>query len=204
MQHTLRTAGVVATLTVLALALGLTGCQPTATPFHATDLSAGASEIGRDLALTDHHGKARTLSDFAGKVVVVFFGYTQCPDVCPTNMTTLKQVMDLLGDDSQRVQVIFVTVDPERDTQALLAQYVPAFHPSFLGLVGNAEQTARVAKSFGVFFQKQKGSQAGHYTVDHSAGSYVFDATGKLRLYVRHGDSAAHIADDLRRLLRGE
>ena len=136
--------------------------------------------------------------------MVVFFGYTQCPDVCPTNMSTLREVMTQLGPDSARVQVLFVSVDPERDTQELLAQYVPAFHPSFLGLYGSAEQTAKVAGDFRVFYQKQGKVAGANYTVDHSAGSYVFDASGKLRLYLRHGDSAANIADDLRRLLRGE
>ena len=191
-------------LAVVFAALMLSACQPNKPAFHATDMSASAASIGGDLALTDHTGRARTLKDFLGQVVVVFFGYTQCPDVCPTNMSTLREVMTQLGPDSARVQVLFVSVDPERDTQELLAQYVPAFHPSFLGLYGSAEQTAKVAGDFRVFYQKQGKVAGANYTVDHSAGSYVFDASGKLRLYLRHGDSAANIADDLRRLLRGE
>ncbi|MBK6637452.1 MAG: SCO family protein [Rhodocyclaceae bacterium] len=191
-------------LAVVFAALMLSACQPNTPAFHATDMSASAASIGGDLALTDHTGRARTLKDFLGQVVVVFFGYTQCPDVCPTNMSTLREVMTQLGPDSARVQVLFVSVDPERDTQELLAQYVPAFHPSFLGLYGSAEQTAKVAGDFRVFYQKQGKVAGANYTVDHSAGSYVFDASGKLRLYLRHGDSAANIADDLRRLLRGE
>lgn len=191
-------------LIVGLLSAALVACQPQgAVPFHGTDMSATASDIGQQLALTDHHGTARSLKDFAGKVVVVFFGYTQCPDVCPTNMTKLREVVGMLGDDGKRVQIVFVTVDPERDTQALLAQYVPAFHPDFLGLYGDAEQTARVAKNFRVFYQKQAGASASSYTVDHSSGSYVFDPSGKLRLYLRHDASAADIADDLRRLIRG-
>ena len=171
-------------LAVVFAALMLSACQPNTPAFHATDMSASAASIGGDLALTDHTGRARTLKDFLGQVVVVFFGYTQCPDVCPTNMSMLREVMT-------------VSVDPERDTQELLAQYVPAFHPSFLGLYGSAEQTAKVAGDFRVFYQKQGKVAGANYTVDHSAGSYVFDASGKLRLYLRHGDSAANIADDL-------
>ena len=191
-------------LVMLLTVLTLTACQPSTPAFHATDMSASNGQIGGELALTDHTGRARTLKDFLGKVVVVFFGYTQCPDVCPTNMSTLREVMTQLGPEAAKVQVLFVSVDPERDTQELLAQYVPAFHPDFLGLYGSAEQTAKAARDFRVFFQKQGKVTGANYTVDHSAGSYVFDASGKLRLYLRHGEPAANIVDDLRRLLRSD
>ncbi len=191
-------------LAIMLAALMLAACQPSAPAFHATDMSASAGSIGGDLALTDHNGRARSLKDFLGKVVVVFFGYTQCPDVCPTNMSTLRDVMTQLGPDAEKVQVLFVSVDPERDTQELLAQYVPAFHVNFLGLFGTAEQTAKAARDFRVFYQKQGKVTGANYTVDHSAGSYVFDASGKLRLYLRHGDPAKNITEDLQRLLRGE
>ena len=131
----------------------------------------------------------------------MFFGYTQCPDVCPTTMAELKSVMQQLGADAQRVQVLFVTLDPERDTRELLANYVPAFDPSFLGLYGDAETTAKTAKEFRVFYQKQPGPTPGSYTLDHTAGSYVFDPQGRVRLFVRYGDGGANLVADLRTLL---
>ncbi len=144
----------------------------------------------------------RTIADFKGKAVVMFFGYTHCPDVCPTTMAELKAVMEKLGPDADRVQVLFVTVDPERDTQALLAQYVPAFDARFLGL-RPADEAAlqKVTKDFKVFYAKVPGSSPSNYTVDHSAGSYVFDPQGKLRLFIRHGQGPDPIAHDLKQLL---
>lgn len=170
--------------------------------FNATDLTG--TEIGSaslTQVLKDHTGAPRKLSDFQGKVVVIFFGYTQCPDVCPTVLSKMREVMTLLGADADKVQVVLVTVDPERDTQALLAQYVPAFHPSFLGIYGDAVATAAVAKDFKIFYQKQPGTTPGSYTMDHSSGSYVLDAKGKLRLYLKHEDTAPLIAQDIKRLL---
>jgi len=137
-------------------------------------------------------------------VVSVFFGYTQCPDVCPTNLSTMKRVLEILGPQAARVQVLFITVDPERDTRELLAQYVPAFHPSFVGLYADPARTAETAKQFKVFYQKQPGATPQTYTVDHSAGTYVYDPQGRLRLYVRHGETAEAIAHDIQRLLEGE
>jgi protein SCO1/2 len=134
-------------------------------------------------------------------VVLVFFGYTQCPDVCPTTMMELKGALQQLGADAKRVQVLFISVDPERDTRDLLASYVPAFDPDFLGLFGDAEATARTAKEFRVFYQKQSGSTPNSYTVDHTAGSYVFDAQGRVRLFVRYGQ-AQDLVQDLRVLLK--
>ncbi|MDY7577706.1 SCO family protein [Herbaspirillum sp. RTI4] len=167
--------------------------------FSNTDVTGLA--YARDFALTDHTGKARTLADFKGKAVLIFFGYTQCPDVCPTTMVELANVMKELGPQADRMQVLFVTIDPERDTQALLAQYVPAFDPRFLGLRGDMTQTAAVAKEFKVFYQKVPGKTPGSYTMDHTAGSYVFDTQGHLRLFVRHGEGTAALVHDLKLLL---
>jgi protein SCO1/2 len=193
-----------AMLTLAALAAGpLAGCgEKPALPkveFKNTDLSG--LDYARDFALTDHTGKPRKLADFKGKAVVLFFGYTQCPDVCPTTMAEMESVMQALGPLSDQVQVLFVTVDPERDTQALLAQYVPAFDKRFIGLYGTPEQTAAVAKEFKVFYAKVPGKTKDSYTVDHTAGSYVFDKTGKLRLFVHHGLGPEPIVHDLKLLL---
>lgn len=176
--------------------------QSQATPsgqFKNTDVTGLG--YAHDFALTDHHGKARTLADFKGKAVVVFFGYTQCPDVCPTTMAEMASVMQELGPLADRVQVLFVTIDPERDTQELLAKYVPAFDSRFLGMYGDKTATEKVAKEFKVFYQKVPGKEAGSYTMDHTAGSYVFDPQGRIRLFVRHGQGAEPIVHDLKLLL---
>ena len=184
---------------MLAAAL-IAGCGPSGPKFTNTDITG--ANFGRELSLTDHTGKPRTLADFRGKVVVVFFGYVRCPDVCPTTLAELKSVVEQLGEEGKRVQVLFITVDPERDTRKLLAQYVPAFHPDFLGLYGDQEQTARTAKEFKVFYQKVPGSRPDNYSVDHTAGSYVFDPSGRIRLFVSHG-RAGTLAADIRSLLKG-
>jgi len=186
---------------LLVAALAMTACSPADAPasFRNTDITG--ADYGRDFALTDHNGQPRTLADYRGKVVTVFFGYTQCPDVCPTNLSTMAAVMKQLGADSDKVQVLFITVDPERDTPELLKQYVPAFDPRFVGLYGDAAQTAAVAKEFKVFYRKSGDTEGNNYTVDHSAGTYVFDPEGRLRLYVKHGTAADDIAADIRRLL---
>ena len=184
------------------LALGLlAGCTPAEPVFKSTDISG--TSYGKTLRLTDHHGQERTLADFKGKVVTIFFGYTQCPDVCPTALSGMSTVMQELGPEADRVQVLFVTVDPERDTPELLAQYVPVFDARFLGLYGTAEKIAEVAKEFRVFYRKS-GDLAGHYTIDHSAGTYVFDPQGRLRLYVKHAEDPAVIAADIKALLAGK
>nr|WP_308605729.1 SCO family protein [Massilia sp. DJPM01] len=189
-----------------ALAVLLAACdKPASAPsakalaFQNTDLTGLA--YARDFALTDHNGKPRTLADFKGKVVVVFFGFTQCPDVCPTTMAEMAAVMKELGPKADQVQVLFVTIDPARDTQALLAQYVPAFDPRFLGLYGDLDATARVAKEFKVFYARVDGKTPGSYSMDHSAASYVFDRNGKVRLFVRHGNGAGPIVHDIKQLL---
>ena len=187
---------------MLALALLSAGCDKLASKpaaFQNTDLTG--LDYAKGFSLTDHNGKARTLADFKGKVVVLFFGYTQCPDVCPTTMAEMAAVMKELGPAANDVQVLFVTLDPERDTQALLASYVPAFDKRFLGLRGTPEQTAATAKEFKVFVAKVPGTEPGSYTVDHTAGSYVFDKEGRVRLFLRHGNGPAPIVHDLRQLL---
>lgn len=197
---------------VFAAALSLTACgekqaatgpQATRAPTDAKFKNTDVTGLGyaRDFALPDHHGKLRTLADFRGKAVVMFFGYTQCPDVCPTTMTEMASVMQALGPLADRVQVLFVTVDPERDTPERLAGYVPAFDPRFLGLAGDKGATEKVAKEFHVFYQKVPGKEPGSYTMDHTAGSYVFDPQGRIRLFVRHGQGPEPIAHDLKILL---
>jgi len=190
----------VAALVLAALVLAFAaGCGQDAPKFRSSDITG--SSFGREFALTDHTGKPATLADYRGKAVVMFFGYTQCPDVCPTTLATLSEAMKGLGPDAERVQVLFVTVDPDRDTQALLAQYVPAFDRRFVGLYGDAAATERVAKEFKVLYQKQPGATPGSYTVDHSAGVYMFDPQGRLRLYASHGQPPDVYVHDLKALL---
>ena len=204
-----------AILPALLLLSALAGCSekpgadsgqitltPASTTFRNSDVT-GLS-YARDFALNDQDGKPRTLADFKGKVVVIFFGYTHCPDVCPTTMSEMAAVMKQLGADADRVQVLFVTLDPERDTPALLKQYVPAFDPRFIALSGDQDATAKVAKEFRVFYQKVPGKDAGSYTMDHTAASYVFDPQGRVRLFVRHGQGPEPIAQDLKILLSGK
>lgn len=178
----------------------LTSCQKDAPQFKNTDIT-GAS-FARELSLSDQFGKPRTLVDFKGKAVVIFFGYTQCPDVCPTTMVEMANAMKSLGKDAERVQVLFVTIDPERDTQELLAAYVPNFDPRFLALRGDAAQTAKVAQEFKVVYQKVTGKSPDNYTMDHTAASYIFDPEGRVRLFVQYGKKADEIAHDLRLLLQ--
>ena len=191
-------------LCLLALAALISACDKPGTggasnSFRAVDITG--AEYARNLSLQDPDGKTRTLADFKGKVTVVFFGYTQCPDVCPTTMAELAQVKKSLGADGERVQGVFVTVDPERDTAELLKAYMGSFDPSFVALRGTPEQTAATAKEFKVFYAKVPGKTEGSYTMDHTAGSYVFDTQGKLRLFVRYGSGADALAADLKALL---
>ena len=188
---------------LMALTVLLSACERRAAAprveFTNTDLTG--LPYARNFALTDHNGKPRTLADFKGKVVLMFFGYTQCPDVCPTTMAEMSAAMKELGPLADQVQVLFVTVDPERDTQQLLAEYVPAFDKRFLGLYGTAEQTAAVGKEFKVFYAKVPGKTPGSYSMDHTAASYVFDKQGNIRLLVRSGQGPAPIVHDLKLLL---
>jgi protein SCO1 len=178
----------------------LTGCAPEGPKFKSSDITG--ANFGHELALNDHTGRARTLADYRGKAVVVFFGYTQCPDFCPTTLSELAETMKRLGPEADRVQVLFVTVDPERDTREILAQYVPAFDPRFVGMYGDAAATERAAKEFKVIYQKQPGATPGSYTMDHSAGTYIFDPQGRLRLYVSYGQGPDVLTHDLHELLR--
>lgn len=194
----------------LALLLGAAGCGPQTSQqpkFQLTDVTG--ANFGKTLALTDHTGKPRTLADFQGKVAVIFFGFTQCPDVCPTTLGEMAKVVKELGADGDKVQVLFVSVDPERDTPELLKQYVTAFHPSFLGLVGDADATARTAKEFKVYVQKQPAKDTkdakeakGSYSVDHSAGTFILDSQGRLRLFAQYGAGAPALLNDIKMLLK--
>jgi protein SCO1/2 len=179
----------------------LSACSPKP-EFKNIDIT-GSTSFGKDFSLLDPDGNVRTLADFKGKVVVIFFGYTQCPDVCPTTLTEMQQVMTLLGPQSDKVQVLFVTVDPERDTAAILKQYVPSFDPRFLGL-RPADDAAleKVTKDFKIYYKKVPGSTPGSYTMDHTAGSYAFDPEGRLRLYIKHAQGPETLAHDLKELLK--
>ena len=189
------------TCCIAALLLILTACSPKP-EFKNIDITGGTA-FGKDFSLVDPDGKVRTLADFKGKVVVMFFGYTQCPDVCPTTLTEMQQVMTILGPQSDKVQVLFVTVDPQRDTAAILKQYVPAFDPRFLGL-RPADDAAleKVAKDFKIYYKKVPGVSSGSYTMDHTAGSYAFDPDGRLRLYIKHAQGPETLAHDLKELLK--
>jgi protein SCO1/2 len=179
--------------------LALAACDGGAPKFRSTDITG--VDYGRSLELADHNGKPRRLEDFRGKAVVVFFGFTHCPDVCPTTLADTAQAMRQLGAEADRVQVLFVTVDPERDTQEALAKYVTAFDARFLGLRGDLEATRRAAKEFKVYFEKRPGKTPDSYSVDHSAQTYVIDPQGRLRLFVRQERIAEDLAPDLRQLL---
>lgn len=195
-------------LTMIAAAgllAALAGCDrggaPGAPPLQFKGVDITGAEYGRKLDLPDADGQPRSLADFKGKVTVVFFGYTQCPDVCPATMVELAQVKKALGADGERIQGVFVTVDPERDTPEVLKTYMSSFDPSFVALRGTPEQLQAAAKEFKVFFGKVPGKTEGSYTMDHTAGSYVFDAAGRLRLFVRYGSGAEALTADLKALL---
>lgn len=187
------------------------GCERKASPaaetsapakkasFRSIDITG--AEYARGLELPDADGKNRTLAEFKGRVIVVFFGYTQCPDVCPTTMAELSEVRRALGPDADKLQGIFVTVDPERDTAAVLKAYVDNFNAGFVGLRGSSEQIKQVAKEFKVFFAKVPGRTETSYTIDHTAGAYVFDTQGRIRLFSRHGAGAKALEEDVRALL---
>ncbi len=189
------------TLLVLSGVVWLAGCGEgdSSAAFHSTDITG--ADFGKRFDLVDHDGKPRQLEDFRGKVVVLFFGFTHCPDVCPTTLAEFNAVFSRLGDKARRVQVLFVTVDPERDTPEVLRSYVTAFNPAFLGLTGTPAQIADVGEEFRIIYKKVEGSRPGNYSVDHSAGTYIFDAEGRLRLYARYGQGAESLSSDIERLL---
>lgn len=181
--------------------LAVTACDKAATQFHAIDITGADYATG--FSLTDHNGQVRTLADFKGQVVVIFFGFTQCPDVCPTSMSELAQARRLLGADGERLQGLFVSVDPERDTPAIMKEYMGSFDPTFLALYTRPDELPELAKRFKVYYKKVPGSTPETYTMDHSAGSYIYDPQGRVRLYSRYGGGAQVLADDVKKLLDG-
>lgn len=182
------------------LALGLSSCGQDSLKFTAIDITG--ADYGGDFSLADQNGRVRSLADFRGKVVMVFFGYTQCPDVCPTSLTEMAQIKSELGADGDKFQGVFVTVDPERDRPDILKAYMANFDPSFLALVPSVDQLPGVMKNFKIFFKKVEGPTPSSYTMDHTAGSYIYDAQGKLRLFTRHGADPAKTVADIRLLLK--
>lgn len=196
-RHALQTLLLGAT-SVTAASL-LLGCKPQPLSLEGVDITGAV--YGKDFPLPDAHGQPRSIKEFAGKVVVVFFGYTQCPDVCPTTLQELVEAKALLGAQGDRLQGIFVSLDPERDTPAVLRAYAEAFDPEMVALTGSPEQIAAVAKDFKVFFKKVEGKQPGSYTMDHSAGLYMYDPQGQLRAYHRYGQGAQALAKDAKALI---
>ena len=186
-------------LSLTGAALLLASCSQDKPSFSAVDVTG--AEYAHDFALTDHNGQPRSMKDFAGKVVVLFFGYTQCPDVCPTSMVELAEVKKLLGKDGARLQGLFVTIDPARDTPEVLKAYMENFDPGFLALYTTADKLPELAKEFKVYYKKAEGPTPTSYSMDHSAGSYVFDTRGKVRLFTRYGAGAAPLAADIKLLL---
>ncbi|MGR4869203.1 SCO family protein [Variovorax sp. LARHSF232] len=183
-------------------ALGLAGCMQAKQSFKAVDITG--ADYAKDFSLKDANGATRTLADFKGKVVVLFFGYAQCPDVCPTTMTEMTQVKQQLGADADKLQVVFVTVDPERDTPEVMKAYMSAFDPSFVALVpSSTEQLAALAKDFKVYYKKVEGKTPTSYSMDHSAASFVYDPQGRLRLYSRYGSGVPAMVSDVKSLLQG-
>lgn len=187
--------------TVMLLTIFLLGCKPAneTSAFVATDITG--ADFSEGFSLNDHTGKPRTLAEFKGKAVALFFGYTHCPDVCPTTMVDLKHTMKSLGPRADELQVLFVTLDPERDTQEVLAQFVPSFDKRFIGLRGSLAETEATTKVFKIFANKVKSEGRGGYTIDHSAGIYVFDKSGKVRLYMSYGQKPEDMASDIRKIL---
>ena len=180
----------------------LAACAPDKAQFVSIDLTG--ADYAKDFALMDQNGQARSVKDFAGKVVVVFFGFVQCPDVCPTSMAELASIKKSLGSDGSKLQAVFITVDPERDTPEVLKAYMTNFDPTFLALRPSMEQLPAIAKDFKIYYKKVEGRTAGSYSMDHSAGSYVYDPQGRLRLYNRYGSGAEGLTSDIRLLLKGK
>jgi len=196
-----RIAVATATVGVVAVAgVNLSGCTEAKPTFNAVDITG--ADYARDSSLTDANGRTRTMADFKGKVVVLFFGYAQCPDVCPTTMSEMAQVKQQLGSDGNKLQVLFVTVDPERDTPEVMKAYMGAFDPSFVALIPTPEQLPALAKDYKVYYKKVDGKTPTSYSMDHSAASFVYDPQGRLRLYMRYGAGVPAMADDIKALLK--
>ena len=187
-------------LALIATFSGLSACSDPRPAFKGVDITG--ADYAKELNLPDQNGQVRKLKDFSGKLVVVFFGYTQCPDVCPTTMQELAEVKRLLGLDGDKLQAVFVTVDPERDTAELLKAYVENFDASFVALRPTQEQLPAIAKEFKIYFKRVEGKTPTSYTMDHSAGSYIFDTQGRVRLFSRYGTGAQALADDFKLLLK--
>ena len=185
---------------IAAAAAGLVACMEGKLQFSSIDMTG--ADYAKDFRMPDQDGRLRSLKDFQGKVVVLFFGYTQCPDVCPTTMGELAQVKKLLGADADKLQVLFVTVDPQRDTPEVLKAYMANFDPAFVALRGTPDQLAAMAKDFKVYYKKTGGKTPTSYSMDHSAASYVYDSRGQLRLYTRYGSGTAALASDIKLLLK--
>ncbi len=191
----------ITTAALVLLVLLLPACSNTATPkFLSTDITG--ANFGGDFKLADHTGNTRSLTDFSGKVVVLFFGYTNCPDACPSTMANIAAAVRKLGNDAARVQVLFVSVDPERDTPERLKQYVSGFDPAFLGLSGDVETTKKTASDFKAFYETQAAAKTGHHDVDHSTGTYIYDTKGRIRLYVANENGVDVFAHDIAELLK--
>jgi protein SCO1 len=178
----------------------LMACTPQAETFQGTDITG--ANYAKDFKLRDHHGQVRSLGDFQGKVTVVFFGFTQCPDVCPTSMATMAEVKRLLGTQSDALQVLFITVDPERDTLPLLKAYMSNFDPTFLALRPELAELGPLAADFKIYYKKVDGKTPTSYTMDHSAGKFIFDTQGQLRLFSQYGTEANVLKDDIQKLLK--
>ena len=200
-------------LSVLSLLFFCVGCNNQSASDAAPAIAEGGkntflnSDItgapyARDFSLTDHNGSKKSLKDFRGKIVVVFFGYTHCPDVCPATLWELATALKKMGESAKKIQVLFITLDPTRDTPALLAQYVPSFNPTFLGLSGSAEDIAKTAKEFKIFYQSAPSASDKNYTIDHTAGTYIFDQNGRIRLFARYGQTADSLVQDMKELLK--
>lgn len=179
----------------------LAACNPVAEAAKTVATDITGADFAQGLSLTDHTGKPRTLADFKGKAIILFFGYTHCPDVCPTTMADLKQAMKMLGSRADELQVLFVTLDPARDTQEVLAKFVPAFDERFIGLRGTEQEVAATAANFKVYAKKVESKGKSDYTIDHSAGAYAFDKNGKIRLYLEYNERPADIANDIKTIL---
>ena len=200
-SHTALTRRQVLGATLGATGLFIAGCSEQAASFSGIDITGADYATG--FSLTDHNGQPRTLADFKGKAVVIFFGFTQCPDVCPTSMSELAEAKRLLGADGERLQGLFVSIDPERDTPEIMKQYMASFDPSFLALYAAPDALPALAKSYKIYYKKVDGPTPTSYTMDHSAGSYVYDPQGRIRLYHRYGSGAPALAADLKKLLAG-
>jgi protein SCO1 len=184
---------------LLGTLLALAACSDPKPAFSGIDITGADYATG--FSLTDHNGQPRTLADFKGKAVVVFFGFTQCPDVCPTSLAEMAEAKRLLGPDGERLQGLFISIDPERDTPEIMKAYMDSFDPGFLALYAAPGDLPELAKSYRIYYKKVEGKTPTSYTMDHSAGSYVYDPRGNIRLYHRYGTGAQALASDLKILL---